>query len=89
VVSAQHGDLVTRHRNLDVGPASWNGPDSPDADLFRPLRGPAGERLELAENMIVEKVLPAGTRRRLTEAELDVDRASYREPGESRRSTLS
>jgi haloalkane dehalogenase len=72
-----------------VGPVSWAGPNAPDPELFGPLRGPEGERLVLEENVFVEKVLPAGTRRALTEVEMDSYRAPYRQPGESRRPTLS
>ncbi|WP_311556295.1 hypothetical protein [Pseudonocardia charpentierae] len=43
----------------------------------------------LAENVFVEKVLPAGTLRRLTTDEMDAYRTPYREPGESRRPTLT
>ena len=60
-----------------------------DLALFGPLRGPEGERLVLDENTFVEKVLPAGTLRRLTDDEMDAYRAPYREPGESRRPTLT
>jgi haloalkane dehalogenase len=72
-----------------VGPVSWAGENAPDPDLFEPLRSPAGERLVLEENVFVEKVLPAGTSRRLTSEEMDAYRAPYREPGESRRPTLT
>ena len=72
-----------------VAPVSWAGPNAPDPALFGPLRGPEGERLVLEENVFVEKVLPAGTLRRLTDEEMDAYRAPYREPGESRRPTLT
>ena len=72
-----------------VAPVSWAGANAPDPDLFRPLRGPEGERLVLGENVFVEKVLPAGTVRRLGAAEMQTYRAPYREPGESRRATLT
>ena len=72
-----------------VAPVSWSGENAPDPDLFRPLRGPDGERLVLDENVFVEKVLPAGTARALTAAEMDAYRAPYRTPGESRRPTLT
>ncbi len=72
-----------------VAPVSWAGPNAPDPALFGPLRGPDGERLVLAENVFVEKVLPAGTLRRLTTDEMDAYRTPYREPGESRRPTLT
>ena len=72
-----------------VAPVSWAGPNAPDPALFGPLRGPDGERLVLAENVFVEKVLPAGTLRKLTAEEMDAYRTPYREPGESRRPTLT
>jgi haloalkane dehalogenase len=72
-----------------VGPFSWAGPNAPDPGLFGPLRGPAGEHLVLDENVFVEKVLQAGTLRRLTDEEMDAYRAPYRLPGESRRPTLT
>ena len=72
-----------------VAPVSWTGANAPDPALFGPLRGPDGERLVLVENVFVEKVLPAGTLRRLTDDEMDAYRAPYRDPGESRRPTLT
>lgn len=72
-----------------VAPVSWSGPNAPDPDLFGPLRSAAGERLVLEENFFVEKVLPAGTLRILSEDEMAAYRAPYLEPGESRRPTLS
>ncbi len=87
----RHPDTVRGIASLEtlVAPLSWDGPGAPDPDLFGPLRGPDGERLVLAENVFVEKVLPAGTRRRLTEEEMDAYRAPYRTPGEGRRPTLT
>jgi haloalkane dehalogenase len=72
-----------------VDPVSWADENAPDPALFGPLRGPDGERLVLDENVFVEKVLPAGTLRQLTDEEMDAYRAPYREPGESRRPTLA
>jgi haloalkane dehalogenase len=72
-----------------VAPVSWAGANAPDPGLFGPLRGPDGERLVLDENVFVEKVLPAGTARELTVEEMDAYRDPYREPGESRRPTLT
>ena len=72
-----------------TAPMSWTSANAPDPALFGPLRGPEGERLVLDENTFVEKVLPAGTLRRLTDDEMDAYRAPYREPGESRRPTLT
>lgn len=87
----RHPDAVRGVAYLEtlVAPVSWSDPHAPDRDLFGPLRSPAGERLVLEENLFVETVLPAGTARRLTEEEMDAYRAPYREPGESRRPTLT
>jgi len=45
--------------------------------------------LVLQQNMFVEKVMPAGILRQLTDEEFDTYRRPYREPGESRRPTLT
>lgn len=87
----RHPDAVRGVAYLEtlVSPVSWAGENAPDPDLFEPLRSHTGERLVLEENVFVEKVLPAGTRRRLTPEEMDAYRAPYRPPGESRRPTLT
>jgi haloalkane dehalogenase len=72
-----------------VAPVSWDGPNAPAPDLFRPLRTAAGEDMVLRDNVFVETVLPAGTVRTLTGAELDAYRRPYRRPGEDRRPTLT
>lgn len=51
-----------------VGPVSWSGQNAPDPDLFGPLRTDHGESMVLVHNDFVEKVLPAGTARHLTDA---------------------
>ena len=72
-----------------VAPVSWHGENTPDPALFGPLRTDAGEQMVLHDNVFVEKVLPAGTRRTLTADEMAAYRAHYRQPGESRRPTLT
>jgi haloalkane dehalogenase len=72
-----------------TGPLSWDGPNAPAADLFGALRSSAGEQLVLVENAFVEKVLPAGIMRRLHDEEMETYRAPFRQPGESRRPTLT
>jgi haloalkane dehalogenase len=72
-----------------VAPVSWDGQNAPDPELFGPLRTEEGERLVLRDNVFVEKVLPAGTRRTLTVDERAAYRAPYLQPGESRRPTLT
>lgn len=87
----RHPDAVRGVAYLEtlVSPVSWAGENAPDPDLFKPLRSHTGERLVLEENVFVERILPAGTRRRLTPEEMDAYRAPYRPPGESRRPTLT
>ncbi len=72
-----------------VQPLSWS--DWPEAarKIFQALWSPAGEEMVLQKNVFVERILPASVLRGLTEAELAVYRKPYREPGESRRPTLS
>lgn len=72
-----------------VSPLSWSAPNAPAPELFRALRGPAGERLVLEENVFIESVLQAGTLRRLGETELAAYRRPFGEPGESRRPMLT
>jgi haloalkane dehalogenase len=72
-----------------VKPLSWT--DWPEAarKIFQAMRSPAGEEMVLQKNVFVERILPASVLRGLTEAEMEVYRRPYREPGESRRPTLS
>lgn len=48
-----------------------------------------GETMILEQNLFIESALPSGIVRNLTEAEMNVYRAPYLEPGESRRPTLT
>lgn len=57
--------------------------------IFQGFRSPAGEKMILENNLFVERVLPGSVLRELTDAEMDVYRAPYLEPGESRRPTLT
>ncbi|MBW2244707.1 MAG: haloalkane dehalogenase [Deltaproteobacteria bacterium] len=56
---------------------------------FRALRSRMGEWLILDHNLFVERILPGSVLRGLSEAEMEVYRAPYLEPGESRRATLT
>lgn len=69
--------------------ASWD--DWPEAArrIFQGFRSESGEDLILQRNMFVERVLPGSVLRGLTEAEMQVYRAPYVEPGESRQPTLT
>lgn len=96
--SALGFDWANRHRDAVKGiaymeaivrPVSWA--EWPDAarGIFRAFRSETGEDMVLANNVFVEAVLPGSVLRTLTEQEMDVYRAPYREPGESRRPTLT
>jgi haloalkane dehalogenase len=72
-----------------VRPLTWS--EWPDAarKIFQGMRGSSGEDMVLAKNVFVERILPASVMRGLTPEEMDRYRTPYREPGESRRPTLT
>ena len=72
-----------------VRPVTWQ--EWPDAarKIFQAMRSPAGEEMVLQKNVFVERILPASVLRGLTPEEMERYRAPYREPGESRRPTLT
>jgi haloalkane dehalogenase len=72
-----------------VQPVSWA--DWPEAarKIFQAMRSPAGEEMVLQKNVFVERLLPASVLRSLGDEEMAVYRRPYREPGESRRPTLT
>lgn len=72
-----------------VRPVTWEEWPEEARDIFRALRSEAGEEMVLERNLFVERVLPAGAMRELTDEEMDVYRRPYLEPGESRRPTLT
>ena len=57
---------------LDIAPQG--------AELFRSFRSEEGRRLLVEENLFIEKVLPAGVVRPLTEEEMDAYRAPFLDP---------
>ena len=67
----------------------WN--DWPDdaRKIFQGFRSPAGEQMVLEKNYFVELVLPASVLRKMTDAEMDVYRRPFLNPGEDRRPTLT
>lgn len=87
----RHAEAVRGIAYLEtlVGPVSWADENAPDPELFGRLRSAEGEQMVLDENVFVEVVLPAGTQRELSDAEMAAYRAPYLEPGESRRPTLT
>ena len=96
--SALAFDWASRHRDAVQGiaymeaivrPLTWG--DWPEAarGVFQGFRSPAGESMVLENNIFVERVLPVSVQRELSDAEMAVYRRPYREPGESRRPTLT
>ncbi|HKW90260.1 MAG TPA: haloalkane dehalogenase [Methylomirabilota bacterium] len=72
-----------------VQPLTWAQWPAPARAVFQAMRSPAGEEMVLQKNVFVDRILPASVLRGLTEAEMAVYRRPYREPGESRRPTLT
>jgi haloalkane dehalogenase len=72
-----------------VRPMTWQEWPEPARKIFQALRSPAGEEIVLVKNVFVERLLPGSVLRKLTPEEMERYRAPYREPGESRRPTLT
>jgi haloalkane dehalogenase len=72
-----------------VRPVTWAEWPEAARKIFQSLRTPAGEEMILAKNVFVERILPASVLRRLEPEEMDRYREPFREPGESRRPTLT
>jgi haloalkane dehalogenase len=68
---------------------SWSSWPEEAIATFQAIRSDAGEEMVLDQNFFVEKILPAGVMRQLSEAEMTVYRRPFEEPGESRRPTLT
>jgi len=87
----RHPDRVrgVAYMEAIVTPIEWS--DFPEGfrPVFQALRSPAGEAMVLEQNLFVEQILPGAIQRKLEDAEMDAYRAPYREPGESRRPTLT
>jgi len=96
--SALGFDWANRHRGAVRGiaymeavvrPITWDEFSAQARPLFEAFRSPAGENLVLAKNVVLERVLPGSVLRGLTEAEMEIYRRPYREPGEGRRPMLT
>jgi len=72
-----------------VAPLGWSDFPETIRPIFKAFRSPAGEEMVLEKNIFVDRVLPDGVLRGLTEEEMEVYRRPYLEPGESRRPTLT
>ncbi len=67
---------------------SWDDWPEDARGIFQAMRSEAGDAIVLEKNVFVERILPASVLRGLTEAEMAVYRAPFREAGEDRRPTL-
>jgi haloalkane dehalogenase len=73
-----------------VAPISgWDSWPEAARNIFQGFRSGAGEQMILERNLFVEGVLPGSVQRTLSDAEMEVYRRPYLEPGESRRPTLT
>jgi haloalkane dehalogenase len=72
-----------------VRPLQWPEWSERAVDIFKALRSPAGDDMILNKNLFVERILPGSVMRKLTDAEMEAYRRPFREPGESRRPTLT
>jgi haloalkane dehalogenase len=72
-----------------VRPLLWSEWNEAARRIFEGFRSEKGEEMILERNLFVERVLPGSVLRGLTEAEMEVYRRPFREPGEDRRPTLT
>jgi haloalkane dehalogenase len=72
-----------------VRPLRWEEWPRAVRPVFEAFRSPRGEAMILEQNVFVEQVLPGAVLRKLEDSEMEVYRRPYREPGESRRPTLT
>lgn len=62
---------------------------APVRPVFDGLRSEAGDKMVLEQNFFVEKMFPNSVLREMTDAEMDVYRRPFANPGEDRRPTLT
>ena len=89
--ASQHRDAVKGIAYMEgfVTPLTWEQWPEAARGVFQGFRSPAGESMVLENNVFVERVLPGSVLRKLDEKEMAVYRRPFREPGESRRPTLT
>ena len=87
----RHADRVRAlvYMEAIVRPVTWAEWPEAARKVFKAMRSPAGEEMVLAKNVFVERILPASVLRGLTPEEMERYREPFREPGESRRPTLT
>ena len=72
-----------------AGPPNTQGEKVPTQQRFQEMRSEKGEEMILQGNYFVDERLPSRVLRDLRDAEMDVYRKPYLEPGEDRRPTLT
>lgn len=72
-----------------VRPLTWDEWSPAARRIFEGFRSPEGEKMILEKNLFIEAVLPGSILRKLSDAEMNVYRRPFREPGEDRRPTLT
>lgn len=94
--SALAFDWARRHPDAILGIAYAEGivrpmssQEWPARQMFATLRGEQGETLALTENILIEKLLPYSTLRKLTEEEMAEFRRPFLRAGEDRRPLLT
>jgi len=89
--AARHPDRVRGlvYMEAIVRPLTWEEWPEVARNVFQAMRSPAGEEMVLQKNVFVERILPLSVLRGLGEDEMAIYRRPYREPGESRRPTLT
>jgi haloalkane dehalogenase len=85
----RHPDRIARVAYMEAIalPRRWSD-FGEAAGIFKMLRSPFGDKMILDENVFVERVLPRGVVRALSEEEMDAYRAPFRER-DARRPTLA
>ena len=72
-----------------VMPIAWTDWPPSAVRAFQGMRSEAGEHMVLKENFFVERILPGSVLTPMADETLDEYRRPFREPGESRRPTLT
>jgi len=87
----RHPDKVNGIAYMEAIVLHYDWRDWPDEarKIFQGFRSPAGEKMVLEKNYFVERVLPGSVLRKLTDAEMDIYRRPFLNPGEDRRPTLT
>lgn len=70
-------------------PLTWDDWPESATGIFQGMRSDAGEDMVLTKNVFVERILPGSVIDPISEKDMEVYRKPYREPGESRRPTLT